>query len=158
MVNDLFGGLGGLMKGLSSFMPQDDPAVKLMNAQSEVADLQKQEDEIFIEIGKQAYAQNTSAYPQSDKLKLIQSNLVTAQAKLQETQQENQATEKAKETADNARRCPTCSHYNPEGVSFCQECGTKLGAPTAKSFCTNCGQENPPGTKFCGGCGSRMGD
>lgn len=31
MEDDLFGGLGGLMKGLSSFMPQDDPDAKLIN-------------------------------------------------------------------------------------------------------------------------------
>ena len=30
MANDLFGNLGGLMRGLSGFMPQDDPGVKLM--------------------------------------------------------------------------------------------------------------------------------
>ena len=41
MGNELFGGLGGLMKGLSNLMPQDDPAVKMMNAHTQVGDLQK---------------------------------------------------------------------------------------------------------------------
>ena len=38
MANDLF---GGLMKGLSGFMPQDDPDVKLMSAQSDSATASK---------------------------------------------------------------------------------------------------------------------
>ncbi len=154
---DLFGGLGGLMKGLSGLMPQDDPAVKLMNAQSEVGDLKKQEAELFCEIGRQAYSQNPSAWPQNDRLKLIQSNLADAQAKLQATQQEQQAAAKAREDLENACRCPACDHINPEGVRFCQECGAKLGA-SGKAHCSGCGLDNPPGTRFCGGCGTKIGD
>ena len=45
-MSDLFGGLSGLMKGLSGFMPQDDPDVKIMNAQNEINDLRKKETEI----------------------------------------------------------------------------------------------------------------
>ncbi|WP_312613342.1 hypothetical protein [Oscillibacter sp.] len=47
MANDLF---GGLMKGLSGFMPQDDPDVKLMSAQSDLSDLQQQETAIYADI------------------------------------------------------------------------------------------------------------
>ena len=70
MANNLFGNfgnlgdtLGGLVSGLakSGLAPKDDPAVKLLNAQSEVSDLQKQEAEILVEIGRQAFAQNPSA-------------------------------------------------------------------------------------------------
>ena len=53
MANDLFGNLGnlgGIVKGLSSFMPQDDPAVKMINAQTQVSDLKKQEADIYVEI------------------------------------------------------------------------------------------------------------
>ena len=58
MANNLFGdlgsSLGGLMKGFSALMPQDDPAVKEMNAQSKVTDLKKKESEIYEQIGRQA--------------------------------------------------------------------------------------------------------
>ena len=58
MASNLFGdlgsSLGGLMKGFSALMPQDDPAVKEMNAQSKVADLKKKESEIYEQIGRQA--------------------------------------------------------------------------------------------------------
>ena len=50
MANDLF---GGLIKGLSGFMPQDDPDVKLMSAQSDLSDLQQQETAIYADIGRQ---------------------------------------------------------------------------------------------------------
>lgn len=156
-MSDLLSGLGGLMKGFSGLMPQDDPAVILINAQTEVDDLKKQEDEIYKEIGKQAYSQNPSAWSQNEKLKLIQSNLAIATEKLQTVQNEQQAKEKAKEEEESSRRCPECGTINPEGVKFCQECGAKVGV-AAKIYCTNCGQENPSGTRFCGGCGSKLGD
>ena len=155
MANDLFGGLGGLMKGLSGFMPQDDPNVILMNAQNELSDLKAQESAVYIEIGKLAYAQNPNAFPeQKNKLQLIQANLSAADAKLNAKQQEIKAAEEAKKAEENRMSCPSCGARNPEGVKFCQECGSKLG-PT-KVFCTSCGQENPPATRFYGNCGKQL--
>jgi ribosomal protein L40E len=155
MANDLFGGLSGLMKGLSGFMPQDDPNVMLMNAQSELRDLKAQEEAAYIEIGKLAFSQNPDAFPaQKNRLQLIQSNLSAAEAKLNAKQQELEAAEQAKKEADERLCCPGCGTRNPEGVKFCQECGAKLGQ--SKAFCTECGQENPPGTRFCGNCGKQL--
>jgi formate dehydrogenase maturation protein FdhE len=155
MANDLFGGLGGLMKGLSGFMPQDDPNVIMMNAQTEVSDLKAQQEAVFVEIGKLAWAQNPNAFPeQKNKLQLIEANLAAAQAKLNAKQQEQKAAEQAKKEADARTSCPNCGAKNPEGVKFCQECGTKLGQ--TKAFCTSCGSENPPGTRFCGNCGNPL--
>ena len=88
MANDLFGNLGnlgGILGGLAkSVVPKDTPEGKLLAAQTELSDLQKQESDIFLEIGKQAYAQNPSAWPQDSKLKLIQQNIASAQAVLNE--------------------------------------------------------------------------
>jgi len=155
MANDLFGGLGGLMKGLSGFMPQDDPNVILMNAQNEINDLKNQEEAVYTEIGKLAWAQNPGAFPeQKNRLELIRQNLSAAEAKLNAKQQEQKAAEQAKKEAEARTSCPKCGARNPDGVKFCQECGTKLGA--AKAFCTSCGQENPPGTRFCGNCGKPL--
>ena len=155
MANDLFGGLSGLMKGLSGFMPQDDPNVILLNAQTEVSELKNQEQAVYLEIGKLAYARNPDDFPeQKSKLQLIKANLSAAEAKLNLKQQELSAAEEAKKAAEDQLSCPNCGARNPEGVKFCQECGTKLGQ--AKSFCTSCGGENPPGTRFCGNCGKQM--
>lgn len=155
MANDLFGGLSGLMKGLSGFMPQDDPNVMLMNAQSEVNDLKKQEVEVFTEIGRLAWAKNPDAFPeQKSRLELIRQNLSAAEAKLNAKKQELNAAEQAKKEAEARASCPNCGTRNPDGVKFCQECGAKLGA--AKTVCSGCGQENPPGTRFCGNCGSPL--
>jgi ribosomal protein L40E len=156
---DLFGGLGDLVGGFSKFMPQDDPNVKALNAQKELSDLQKQEEEIYAEIGRKAFEKNGGAdFPaESDKLRLVQSNIAAAQEKLNTTQNEAKAAESAKQQAGIARTCSNCGTVNPEDVNFCQECGTKLGAP-AKLFCGQCGAENPPGTKFCGGCGAKIGE
>ena len=80
MGNDLFGGLGGLMKGLSGLMPQDDPNVKLMNAQGDLDGLKKQENELYVEIGKLAYQRDgAAAWPgQAEKLNLVQMNIAAA--------------------------------------------------------------------------------
>ncbi|MDR0380752.1 MAG: zinc ribbon domain-containing protein [Oscillospiraceae bacterium] len=162
MANDLFGGLGnlggalgGLMGGLakSGLVPKGTPEGKLLAAQTEVSDLQKQESELLLEIGRQAYKQNPSAWPQDAKLKLIRQNLTAAGAALDEAKQAQEAAEAAKKAADAVGRCPECGHKNPEGVRFCQECGTSLTAAGPK-HCTACGAELAPGTRFCGSCGA----
>ena len=161
MANDLFGGfgnlggaLGGLVSGLakSGLAPADDPEVKLINAQSEVADLRKQEAELLLEIGRQAYEQNPDIWPQSNKLRLIHTNIDAAEEKLNIMKNEHDAAKQAKEAEAAKDRCPSCGHSNPEGVRFCQECGGKLGA----SFCVSCGTELKPGIRFCGSCGARQ--
>jgi hypothetical protein len=161
MGNDLFGGLGNLGGVLSSlaknFVPKDTPEGKLLAAQSELSDLQNQESEILLEIGKQAYGRDPSSWPQDAKLKLIRENIAAAQATLGEAKQVQEQAEAAKAAEDAKGRCPSCGHKNPDGVKFCQECGTKLGE-AAKTFCTSCGMELAAGTRFCGGCGARQGD
>jgi len=169
MAKDLFGSLGnlgnlgdtlgGLVSGLakSGLAPKDDPAVILLNAQSEVSDLQKQEAEVLVEIGREAFAQNPGAWPQADKLQLIRANMNAAQEKLDAIRREQEAAEQAQRAEDEAReasanRCPSCGTVNPDGVRFCQDCGTKLGA----SFCNSCGAQLQPGTRFCGACGARQ--
>ena len=156
--NDIFGGLGGLgnlMKGFSGMMPQDDPNVKLMNAQNQVNDLKQQAEAVYTEIGRLAYQQNPDAFPaQANKLRLIEANLRDAEAALNSQTQAKQAASEAAKAAAAALICPGCGYQNPEGVKFCQECGAKLGSAAA---CPSCGQANPPGTRFCGGCGQRLG-
>ena len=165
MANDLLGGLGGLgalgglAKGLSGLMPQDDPNVKLFNAQSDLADLQKQKEAIFAEIGSKIYEQDGAAsFPvEAEKLKLIDSNIAAAEEKLGVAQKAQESAESEKQQADEARTCPSCGHYNSEGIKFCQECGSKLGAPE-NAVCPSCQASNPPGTRFCGECGSKISD
>ena len=158
MANDLFGGLGGLggiLGGIAkSVVPQDSAEGKLLHAQSDLSDLKKQETDILLEIGKQACQQNPSAWPQDGKLKLIQQNIADAQKILDEAKAAQEQADAAKAAEDAVGRCPSCGHKNPEGIKFCQECGTKLGA----SNCISCGAELQPGIRFCGECGAQQGE
>ena len=163
MGNDLLGGLGkldgmlgGLVGGLakSGLMPKDDPSVKLIAAQSEISDLQNQEMELLVEIGRKAFNENPGAWPQADKLTLIRTNLASATAALDALKQEQAAAQQAQEAAEAVGRCPSCGNVNPDGVKFCQDCGTKLG----NSFCAACGAELAPGAVFCGECGAKQGE
>ncbi|CFX17764.1 Double zinc ribbon [Syntrophomonas zehnderi OL-4] len=153
---DLFSGLGNfgnLMKGLSSFMPQDDPDVKLMTAQSDVSDLQRQETELYAQIGKQALAKDSGQYPELErKLRLVQENLIEAQTRMKNAQAEKDAMEAARRAGDDARTCPSCGTINPDGTKFCQDCGAKLGAVK----CRKCGAALASGTRFCGECGAKQ--
>lgn len=158
---DIFGGLGnmsglgGLMKGLSNLMPQDDPGAQLLKAQGEVSDLRKQENDLYLEIGKKAVEQYglESFGDAAQRMELIQTNLATAQAKLNELKTAEEEKARAEQAAREERTCPECGHENPEGTRFCQECGSKMGC---KNLCPSCGAENVPGVKFCQQCGTRM--
>ncbi|MDR1927465.1 MAG: zinc ribbon domain-containing protein [Oscillospiraceae bacterium] len=160
MANDLFGGLGnlgglgGILGGIAkSVVPKDTPEGRLLNAQSELADLQKQESDLLLEIGKAAYAQNPSAWPQYAKLQLVEQNIAAAQATLDEASAAQKAAEAEKAAEDAKGRCPSCGHKNPEGVKFCQECGAALAAAGSK-HCSSCGAALAAGTRFCGECGA----
>jgi adenylate cyclase len=48
-------------------------------------------------------------------------------------------------------RCASCGVENPEGLKFCNECGTALKRRGAQ-----CGFENAPQAKFCGECGTPL--
>ena len=155
MANDIFGGLGGLMKGLSAFIPQDDPQVKLLNAQTEVSEFKKQVQEIYALIGRQAYEADPLSWPQADRLKLIQANLDAAMAKLGQLERESEAEQRKKKESEAATHCPNCDYQNLDGTKFCQECGTKLGGGVLS--CTGCGAQLAPETRFCGECGAKQG-
>ncbi len=45
-------------------------------------------------------------------------------------------------------KCSQCGFDAPSDMSYCGQCGTRLGAP-----CPKCGFENPAGYRFCGKCG-----
>jgi class 3 adenylate cyclase len=49
-------------------------------------------------------------------------------------------------------RCQLCGTENPDGNSFCEGCGARLGTE-----CLQCGYRNSPGARFCGSCGSALG-
>jgi ribosomal protein L40E len=145
------------MKGLSGFMPKDDPNVKVMTAQTDLNDLLAQETELYAAIGKKAVSKYGADVfsEEGARLKLLRENISQAQAKLDAAVAEKEGKEKQEREALESSTCPSCSHQNPEGVKFCQECGAKLGAG-AKLFCGECGAENPRGTRFCGECGAKL--
>ena len=165
MGNDLFGGLGGLMKGLSNLMPQDDPAVKMMNAKTDLAELKKKEEDLYAKIGRKAaeeYGLDVFA-EYAEELRLVQANLASAQEKVAMLEKEKEEAEEATRAEEEARKaamapyiCPNCGYENAEGMKFCNECGTKLGEQ--KPFCTSCGAQLLAGARFCGECGARQGE
>ncbi len=50
-------------------------------------------------------------------------------------------------------RCTNCGSQNPDAMTFCEECGTKL-----VPVCPSCGHEVRPTAKFCGTCGTALVD
>ncbi|MCL2090846.1 MAG: zinc ribbon domain-containing protein [Micrococcales bacterium] len=157
--NDPFGGLGslgGILGGIArSVVPQDTPEGKLLAAQGDLAHLRKQENELLLEIGREAYRRDPSAWPQDARLQLVQQNIATAEHAAGEARAAQEAAEAAKAAQEAAGRCPGCGNKNPDGVRFCQECGTNLAAAGPK-HCTSCSAELAPDARFCGGCGTRQ--
>lgn len=162
--------IDGIVKGVAGLMPQDDPDMKIFNAQSELKDFSKKEETIYARLGKQVYETGGGeSYPEiKAELDLLAANRQAAEGRLKAAREEKAARERAEAEAaarrkaeEAARSCPNCGACNPEGTNFCQECGSRLAqpmqqAPAAKRFCPNCGTEIAAGQRFCSGCGAKI--
>ncbi|MDF2537251.1 MAG: hypothetical protein K0S76_272 [Herbinix sp.] len=151
-------GFGGFMKGLTSFMPQDDPDTKVFTATNELNELKQKEVEIYAAIGRKVYQSISNQPEYSDFVYELQQNQYRqekAQELLRLAEKEKSEKNKAMEEDLEARTCPNCDTLNPEGVKFCQECGAKLGQKN-QYVCAKCGFKNPPQTRFCGECGNKL--
>lgn len=155
---DLFSGLGGLMKGFSSLMPQDSPDTKIFNANNELNELQQRELKLYAEIGKKVISDIGNRPEFTDIVAELQENQkrqIRVREILKAAEEEKEEKQRKEQEEKEALTCPNCYNVNQEGVKFCQECGTKLGAPS-KSTCPDCGTKNPPETRFCGECGRKL--
>lgn len=159
--------LEGIVKGLSGIMPQDDPDVKIFNAQNNLEDLTHKEEAAYARLGRQIYeSDGAERFPElKAELERLGIEKVTARQCIQAAKEEKAAKERAeaeeatrREEEEVSRCCPNCGNYTPEGTNFCQECGSKLSAPVfaGKCFCPNCGMEIAAGNHFCGSCGTKV--
>lgn len=159
--------LEGIVKGLSGIMPQDDPDVKIFNAQNNLEDLTQKEEVAYARLGRQIYeSDGAERFPElKAELERLGIEKVTARQCIQAAKEEKAAKERAeaeeatrREEEEVSRCCPNCGNYPPEGTNFCQECGSKLSAPVSagKRFCPNCGMEIAAGNHFCGSCGTKV--
>jgi hypothetical protein len=124
--------LEGLVKGLSGFLPQDDPDVKILNAQTELKDLCEKEEKIYARLGRQVYADGGGEnHPETKaELDLLATNRRAVESRLLEAKAEKEARERATAASE-------------------QE------AMPAPQFCSNCGATLAAGMRFCSSCGSK---
>lgn len=156
--------LSGIVKGLSGFMPQDDPDVKIFNAQTEIKEINEKIEKVYAKLGKELYQKDGGeGFPHiKSELDLLVANQNSARERLQAAKDEKAAKERAaaeERAREEANSCPNCGTFNPDGTNFCCECGTRLSKPeqpAAKRFCTNCGNEIASGQRFCTGCGIKV--
>ena len=115
--------IDGIVKGVAGLMPQDDPDVKIFNAQSELKDFSKKEETIYARLGKQVYeTDGGESYPEiKAELDLLAANRQAAEGRLKAAREEKAARERAeakaaarREAEEVARSCPNCGAYNPD--------------------------------------------
>lgn len=153
----------GIVKGLASLAPQDNPDIMIFNAQTEIKEIGEKEKELFAELGKQVYeSAGKEAYPEiTAQLDEIKAKREELEAKIKQIKEEKEAKERAEnqETSiSEGNICPACGTSNNDGAKFCSGCGGKLPEPVTvenkKRFCTSCGKEVAEGMRFCSSCGA----
>lgn len=152
--------LDNLVKGLSTLAPQDDPDVKIFNAQNELKELSEKEETVYAELGRKLYEENgREQYPAAAvQLDALDARRTAVQEQIAQIKEEKAARERAAQAAaeaESACTCPNCGAVNPENTRFCPECGFKLESEQ-KKFCTGCGAELKPGMQFCTECGTKV--
>ena len=94
-------------------MPEDAPDAKILKAQTGLNDLRKQETQLYVEIGKQAFEEDNARYSETgERLRLVH-----------EAQEEQDV--RSRQHTD-LLCCPECGAENQCETKFCCQCGTKL--------------------------------
>ena len=145
--------LEGIVKGIASMGPQDNPDIMIFNSQNEIKDLVEKENELFEELGRKVYEDGgKDKYPEiATQLDEIKAKKQELENKIQEIKNEK---ELAKQVSNDEVECSNCGAMNAKGARFCSGCGGKLPELSSKRFCTSCGAEVAEGMKFCSGCGA----
>lgn len=83
--------LTGIVKGLSGFMLQDDPDVKIFNAQTEMKEFSEREGKIYARLGRQVYETDGGEnYPEiRAELDLLAANKQAAESRPRTCRGEN---------------------------------------------------------------------
>ena len=149
--------LGGMVSGIagSGLVPENTPEGKVFTSQSELFKLKKQEAVLLLEVGKQAYDKDPSAFPQDEKLKLIHENMAELQAIIdaankEQSQNEDSEENKAKSSSGkkeksqaqkeaDAAYVAAVSKFDTPDTRICKNCETRIRDPKMTS-CFYCGE------------------
>ena len=106
--------IDGLVKGLSGFMPQDDPDVKIFNAQAELKELSEKEEKIFARLGRAVYdTDGGESHPEiKTELEVLLGSRHAAEERLQAARDEKVQREKAE--AEEHTAAPTAGLTTPK--------------------------------------------
>ena len=119
--------LEGIVKGISGFMPQDDPDVRIFKAQNELKDIMEKIEAAYARLGRQVYeADGAELYPElKAELERLSLEKSAATERGRRAKDEKAAVERAA-TEDAARVCPNCGTAIALENHFCGSCGTKV--------------------------------
>ena len=140
-------------------MLQDDPDVKIFNAQTEMKEFSEREGKIYARLGRQVYETDGGEnYPEiRAELDLLAANKQAAESRPRTCRSENVPAGKPRSRSIAApiagpiiRREPTLPRvWNPFDA-------TRATSACGETFLPNCGTEVIAGHRFCSGCGTKM--
>ena len=90
--------IDGLIKGVSGFLPQDDPDVKILTAQAELREFSEKEEKIFARLGRAVYdTDGGESHPEiKTELEVLFNNRYAAEERLQAARDEKYCAKKRK--------------------------------------------------------------
>ena len=150
------------------FSTKDEFELRIDAANEKIKKLNADKDSFYYRLGKRfAEEGDLSAFPDmKEQYDAINDAVKAQEAEIILAREEKAQREKAEAAALAARTCKKlgCGHVNNPDSSFCQLCGSRLGAdyvapvPETGKACPTCGQGNSANAMFCQFCGAKYGE
>ena len=156
---DKGGQIQSAVGGLRRRLADAERKRKVNQVQLHLRDLQAQEVQAINSLSAQVMALHEAGTLTQPELVSLCTGVDELRKQIQEQEAELEQLQPPQLEPQAEARCPHCGMLVIAGATFCQTCGTRLGAEEASApvhFCVHCGAQLREGALFCPKCGQTV--